>query len=312
MAAQHAFAYIGRARDETEMNRAMSPLANQPYFRMNGAGNEIVVLDLRGQNLTVSAEEARAIGRGEGLRFDQLMVMHEPRRPNTDSFVKIYNIDGSEAGACGNGTRCVAWALMRGTDRKRLAVETIAGVLDCRRAAEWSFSVDMGEPRLKWDEIPLRDPFFDTRNIELQIGPIDAPILHTPSAVSMGNPHAIFWVDDVEAYDLSKIGPLLEAHPIFPEKANISLAHVAARDHIILKVWERGVGLTKACGTAACAAVVAASRKKLTERKARVTLPGGDLLIEWRKNDDHVIMTGPVELEFEGRLSPDLFAGLAA
>ncbi len=290
----------------------MSPLANLPFFKMNGLGNEIVVLDLRGTTIEVSDAEARAIGRGEGLLFDQLMVMHGARRAGTESFVKIYNIDGSEAGACGNGTRCVAWALMRDTERKRLAIETVAGVLDCRRTGEWSFSVDMGEPRLKWDEIPLRDPFYDTRNIELQIGPIDDPILHTPSAVSMGNPHAIFWVDDVEAYDLSKIGPLLEAHPIFPEKANISLAHVAARDHIILKVWERGVGLTEACGTAACAAVVAGARKNLTDRKARVTLPGGDLMIDWRKIDDHVIMTGPVELEFEGRFAPELFEGVEA
>ena len=290
----------------------MSPLANMHFWKMNGLGNEIVVLDLRGKNISVSEAEARAIGRGEGLRFDQLMVMQDPRRAGTESFVKIYNIDGSEAGACGNGTRCVAWALMRDNDRKRLTVETIAGLLECRRTGEWSFSVDMGEPRLKWDEIPLRDPFFDTRNIELQIGPIDAPILHTPSAVSMGNPHAIFWVDDVEAYNLEKIGPMLEAHPIFPEKANISLAHVVARDHIILKVWERGVGLTRACGTAACAAVVAAARKDLTDRKARVTLPGGDLTIDWRRNDDHVIMTGPVELEFEGRFAPELFEGAAA
>jgi diaminopimelate epimerase len=290
----------------------MHPLANAPFCKMNGLGNEIVVLDLRGRADAVSPGDARAIGRAPGLRFDQLMVVGDPRRREADAFSTIFNIDGSQSGACGNGTRCVAWLLTREAARNRLAIETPAGLLDCRRAGEWTFSVDMGEPRLRWDDIPLRDPFYDTRNIELQIGPIDAPILHTPSAVSMGNPHAIFWVADVEAYDLSKIGPLLEGHPIFPERANISLAHVAARDHIILKVWERGAGLTKACGTAACAALVAASRKKLTERKARVTLPGGDLFIDWRRNDDHVIMTGPVELEFEGRLSPDVFAGAEA
>ena len=170
----------------------------------------------------------------------------------------------------------------------------------------------MGEPRLAWNDIPLRDPFFDTRNIELQIGPIDAPILHTPSAVNMGNPHAIFWVADVEAYDLGRIGPLLENHPIFPERANISLAQVVARDRIRLKVWERGAGLTRACGSAACAALVAAVRKNFCDRKARVSLPGGDLDIEWRAGDGHVLMQGPVELEFEGRLAPELFAGLDA
>ena len=169
----------------------------------------------------------------------------------------------------------------------------------------------MGAPRLRWDEIPLRDPFHDTTGIELQIGPIDEPILHTPSVVNMGNPHAIFWVKDVEAYDLAKIGPLLENHPIFPERANISLAHVAARDHIVLRVWERGAGLTRACGSAACAAVVAAVRKDFSDRIAKVTLPGGDLTIEWRASDDHVLMTGPVELEWDGTLAPSLFANVA-
>jgi diaminopimelate epimerase len=169
----------------------------------------------------------------------------------------------------------------------------------------------MGAPRLAWNEIPLRDPFPDTRTIELQIGPIDAPILHTPSAVNMGNPHAIFWVEDVEAYDLERIGPLLEHHPMFPERANISLAHVLAPDHIRLRVWERGVGLTRACGSAACAVLVAAARKRLTGRRATVSLPGGDLVIHWRESDDHVLMTGPVELEHEGVFAPALFAGAA-
>jgi diaminopimelate epimerase len=146
----------------------------------------------------------------------------------------------------------------------------------------------------------------------LQIGPIDAPILHTPSAVSMGNPHVVFWVRDVDAYDLSRIGPLLESHPIFPERANISLAHVVDRRHIKLRVWERGAGLTRACGSAACAAAVAAHRLDLAERGVTVTLPGGDLDIEWRESDDHVLMTGPVELEREGTLSPTLFAPEAA
>ena len=192
-----------------------------------------------------------------------------------------------------------------------LLLETKAGLLPCRRVSELDFTVDMGKPRLRWDEIPLRDPFQDTRYIELQIGPIDDPILHSPAVVNMGNPHAIFFVDDVAAYDLGKVGPLLESHPIFPERANISLAQVIAPDHIRLRVWERGAGLTKACGSAACAAVVAAVRKKLAGRNARVTLPGGDLLIEWRERDDHVLMTGPVELEHEGTLAPELFAGAA-
>ncbi|MDB5508631.1 MAG: diaminopimelate epimerase [Hyphomicrobiales bacterium] len=290
----------------------MSKLAGRPFFKMNGLGNEIVVLDLHGTALTVSAAEARAIARGEGLAYDQMMVLHDPRTRGTDAFVRIYNNDGSEAGACGNGTRCVAWVLMRGDSRKRLLVETVRGVLECRRNGDVEFTVDMGRPRLAWNEIPLRDEFADTRGIELQIGPIDQPLLHTPAVVNMGNPHAIFFVDDIEAHDLARFGPLLENHPIFPERANISLAHVVSRDHIVLKVWERGVGLTQACGTAACAALVAASRRKLTDRKARVTLPGGDLFVEWRESDDHVMMTGPVELEFEAAFDARLFEGMDA
>jgi diaminopimelate epimerase len=279
---------------------------------MNGLGNEIAVLDLRGSGLSVSAVEVRAISRGEGLAFDQLMVLHDPRSAQADAFMTIYNSDGSQAEACGNGTRCVAFLLARETAREKLVLETAAARLECLRRAEAVFTIDMGRPRLAWHEIPLREPFHDTRKIELQIGPIDAPILHTPSAVNMGNPHAIFWVDDIEAYDLAKIGPLLENHPIFPERANISLAHVASRAHIALKVWERGAGLTRACGSAACAALVAAARKGLTGRDAIVSLPGGNLEIEWRESDGHVTMTGPVEYEFEVLLDPVIFKDIAA
>jgi diaminopimelate epimerase len=290
----------------------MSLLGNRLAAKLNGIGNEIAVLDLRGTGLTVSGAEARAIATGDGLAFDQLMVLHEPRSTGTDAFMTIFNRDGSQAESCGNGTRCVAFILMRGTPREKLVLETAAARLECLRKSETIFTVDMGRPRLAWNEIPLRDPFHDTRNIELQIGPIDAPVLHTPSAVNMGNPHAIFWVDDVEAYDLGKIGPLLENHPLFPERANISLAHVTSRAHIALKVWERGTGLTRACGSAACATVVAAIRKGLTDRRAVVSLPGGDLDIEWRESDEHVLMTGPVEFEFETRLDPNLFKDVAA
>jgi diaminopimelate epimerase len=291
---------------------ALSPLANRPIVKMNGLGNEIAVLDLRGSGLTVSAPEALAIGRGEGLAFDQLMVLHEPRSAKAEALMTIYNSDGSQAGACGNGTRCVAYILTRETPRERIVLETATTRLECLRRAETIFTVDMGRPRFAWNEIPLREPFHDTRKIELQIGPIDAPVLHTPSAVNMGNPHAIFWVDDIEAFDLSKIGPLLENHPIFPERANISLAHVTSHAHIALKVWERGVGLTRACGSAACAALVAAARKGLTGHSAIVSLPGGDLDIEWRESDGHALMTGPVEFQFETMLNPALFKDIAA
>jgi diaminopimelate epimerase len=294
----------------------MSALANRRFLKMNGLGNEITVLDLRGSAARVTREEARAVAADPRSRFDQLMVLHDPQTPGTDAFLRIYNTDGSESGACGNGTRCVAWAMLADPVMARpagdtLVLETRAGLLPTRRVGDAAFTVDMGPPRLRWDEIPLRDPFQDTRSIELQIGPIDAPILHTPAAVNMGNPHAVFFVDDPDAYELERIGPLLENHPIFPERANISLARVLDPEHIRLRVWERGAGLTRACGSAACAALVAAARKRLTGRRATVTLPGGDLLVEWRERDGHVLMTGPVEVEHDGILRPELFAGAA-
>jgi diaminopimelate epimerase len=290
----------------------MSPLAHRPVSKLNGLGNEILVLNLRGADVTVSAAEARAIARGGGLAFDQLMVITDPRTEGTDAFVTIYNGDGSQAGTCGNGARCVAFLMTRDTKHEKIVLETFSTRLECWRKSEKVFTVDMGRPRFAWNEIPLREEFYDTRNIELQIGPIDAPILHTPSAVNMGNPHAIFWVDDTEAYDLGKIGSLLEHHPIFPEGANISLARVISRAHIALKVWERGAGLTRACGSAACAALVAAARKGLTSRHATMSLPGGDLDIAWLESNDHVEMTGPVEFEFEAQLDPALFTDIAA
>jgi diaminopimelate epimerase len=294
----------------------MSALANRRFLKMNGLGNEITVLDLRGSAARVTREEARAIAADPRSRFDQLMVLHDPQTPGTDAYLRIYNTDGSESGACGNGTRCVAWAMLADPIMARpagdaLVLETRAGLLPTRRVRNTAFTVDMSPPRLRWDEIPLRDPFQDTRSIELQIGPIDAPILHTPAVVNMGNPHAVFFVDDPDAYELERIGPLLENHPIFPERANISLARVLDPAHIRLRVWERGAGLTRACGSAACAALVAAARKRLTGRRATVTLPGGDLLVEWRESDGHVLMTGPVEVEHDGILRPELFAGAA-
>jgi diaminopimelate epimerase len=291
----------------------MSALANQAFVKMNGLGNEIVVVDLRaGGKRTVSAAEARAAAQPAGVPYDQLMVLHAPRTPGTDAFVRIYNNDGSEAGACGNGMRCVADLLFAETGKSALTFETKAGLLNCwQGSAPHRSTVDMGKPRFAWNEIPLAEEFRDTRAIELQIGPIDKPILHSPSVVNMGNPHAVFWVDDVAAYDLAKVGSLLEHHPIFPERANISLAAVKSRQNIVLRTWERGAGLTKACGSAACAAAVAAARLKRTEREVTVSLPGGDLLIEWR-SDDHVLMTGPVEHEFSGTFDPALFAAVGA
>jgi diaminopimelate epimerase len=287
----------------------MGVLANQPFVKMNGAGNEIVVVDLRhavGKTAAIGEDEARAVASPAGTPFDQLMALYPPRTPGTEAFIRIYNSDGSEAGACGNGMRCVASIVSDANGKSALTFETRSGILNAWKGADGLFTVDMGKPRFAWNEIPLAEEFRDTRAIELQIGPIDKPVLHSPAVVNMGNPHAIFWVDNVNAYDLGRFGPLLENHPIFPDRANITLAHIVSREHIVIRTWERGAGLTKACGSAACAAAVAAARLKRTERKVKIALPGGELMIEWRA-DDHVLMTGPVAFEFNGTFDAKLF-----
>jgi diaminopimelate epimerase len=289
----------------------MSALANQAFAKMNGIGNEIVVVDLRDKSAAVSAAEARAVASPAGVHYDQLMVLQPPRLKGTEAFIRIYNNDGSEAAACGNGMRCVARRLFEATGQTAATFETKAGLLNCWQGAEGLYTVDMGPPKFGWKDIPLAEEFRDTRYIELQVGPIDAPLLHSPSVVSMGNPHAIFWVDDVNGYDLGRFGPLLENHPIFPERANITLAHIVDRDHITIRTWERGAGLTKACGSAACATAVAAARLKRTHRTVTITPPGGELLVEWREGDDHVLMTGTATFEYEGRFDPALFASVA-
>ncbi len=290
----------------------MSALANHSFVKMNGIGNEIVVLDLRDSVGAVSADEARAIAAPAGVPYDQLMVLMTPQLAGTEAFIRIYNNDGSEAAACGNGMRCVARWTFEATGKTALTFQTRAGLLNCWLGpTPGTYTVDMGPPRLGWKDIPLAEEFRDTRAIELQIGPIDAPVLHTPSVVSMGNPHAIFWVDDINAHDLGRFGPMLENHPIFPERANITLAHIVDRDHIVIRTWERGAGLTRACGSAACATAVAAARLRRANRKVTITLPGGDLVIEWRESDDHVLMTGAADFEFEGRFDPALFSNVA-
>ena len=283
----------------------MSTLANHAFREMNGLGNEIVVVDLRQRPAMVSPAEAR--GAAGGVHYDQLMALYPPPASGIEALVRIYNNDGSESGACGNGMRCIADILFGETGKDAVTFATKAGLINCWKA-DGRIAVDMGQPRFAWDQIPLVEEFRDTRAIELQIGPIDAPILHSPSVVNMGNPHAIFWVDDVESYDLARIGSLLEHHPIFPERANITLAKVVSREHLVIRTWERGAGLTRACGSAACAAAVSAARTRRTGRHVTVTLPGGDLEVEWREHDDHVVMTGPVAYEFEGRFDPALFA----
>ncbi|MDS1136516.1 diaminopimelate epimerase [Nitratireductor indicus] len=274
------------------------------FAKMNGLGNEIIVADMRGRADRVTPEAARTLNASPATRFDQIMAIHDPRVPGTDNFIEIINSDGSQAQACGNGTRCVVQALSAETGKKAFTFQTVAGILNAQEHENGLISVDMGRPRFGWQDIPLAEEFADTRKIELQVGPIDDPVLHSPSVASMGNPHAIFWVDrDVYNYDLERFGPLLENHPIFPERANISIAEVTADDALTLRTWERGAGLTRACGSAACAAAVSAARTGRTGRRVMVSVPGGPLEILWRE-DDHVIMTGPAEWEFSGHFNP--------
>ena len=276
-----------------------------PFAKMNGIGNEIIVADMRGRADRVTPAAAIALNADPATRFDQIMAIHDARTPGTAYFIDIVNSDGSGAQACGNGTRCVVQALAAETGQKTFVLETVAGILNAEEHADGLISVDMGRPRFGWQDIPLAEEFRDTRMIELQIGPIDAPVLHSPSAVSMGNPHAIFWVDrDVWSYELDRFGPLLENHPIFPERANITIAQVTSPGTMVIRTWERVAGLTKACGSAACAAAVAAARTGRTGRTVELLTPGGGLLkVEWRA-DDHVILTGAAEWEFSGTFDP--------
>ncbi len=281
------------------MSSPLAPFAGVPFRKMNGLGNDFVIVDLRQTTTKMTPEAAAALGDRNGkYGCDQIITLE---KSGADVFMGIWNTDGSASGACGNASRCVGWILSEETGEDETQFLTPAGPLTSSRLGPLRFSVDMGEPKLRWEEIPLAEQMDDTRYIDIKLGPIDNPVLWGPSAVNMGNPHCIFFVEDAEAQELDRFGPMIEYHPLFPEQANISVAQVRSKYEIRLRVWERGVGITKACGTAACAALVSAHRRRLTDRKATVVMDGGSLAIEWRE-DNHVHMAGPVELEFEGTL----------
>lgn len=284
---------------------AASPLAGFPFLKMNGLGNEILVMDLRGRDHVITPAEARAIAADQRSRFDQLMALHDS--PSAAAFMRIYNNDGSASAACGNGTRCVAWALGRDGGPERVRLETAAGALEAQRIGEARYTVDMGPPRFDWREIPLAHAIADPDAVAVDLPGWTAPGL--ASALGMGNPHLVCFVPDQQSYDLATQGPALERHPLFPQRTNVSFAQVLDRGHILLRVWERGAGPTLACGTAACATAVAAIRRGLADREVAIDLPGGQLTIAWRESDGHVLMTGPAELEWEGRLPDDFAAG---
>jgi len=271
------------------------------FFKMNGLGNAFAIFDARTRGgLALSEAQARAIADpAQGVGCDQIIAIEQSIRG--DAFMRIWNADGSQVSACGNASRCVGWLLMEESGADTVTIETDAGRLTAHMRGPKNVCVDMGSPLLKWEEIPLAERM-DTRRIDVKVGPIDDPIMHTPGAVNMGNPHCVFFVEDVDAIAVDRIGPMLENHPLFPKRANIGFAQIRRPDSIRLRVWERGVGLTRACGTGACAAVVAATRRGLCNRFAVVSLDGGDLFVEWRETDDHVLMTGPIELEYEAEM----------
>jgi diaminopimelate epimerase len=283
----------------------MSAAAPLHFRKMNGLGNDFVVFDARSAPVAMTEARARAIAdRRSGIGCDQLIVMEPSKR--ADVTMRIWNNEGAEVESCGNASRCIADLIFKEKKTTRATIDTKGGFLVAEKAGDALVTIDNGAPRFDWKDIPLSEKFHDTRHIELQVGPVEAPLIHSPSVVNVGNPHCIFWVKDLDVVDLSKVGPMLEHHPLFPERANITLARVDAKDHVTIRVWERGAGLTRACGTAACAVMAAGARIRIIGRKATVSLPGGDLFMECRESDGHILMTGPVSYDFEGDLPAHL------
>jgi diaminopimelate epimerase len=281
----------------------MNAMEKVPFVKMHGLGNDFVVIDGRVRPIRISPAAAQAIGdRHTGVGFDQLIVLERPQSPVADVFMRILNSDGSEAGACGNATRCVVSKVLGETGRDRIVIETISGLLPANRSPGDRITVDMGPARLDWQDVPLAEAM-DTLAV-----PIGLDGLGDATCCSMGNPHATFFVPDLDAVDMARLGPMLEQHAVFPARANIGFAQVIDNDLIRLQVWERGAGLTLACGSGACATLVAAARRELTGRRAEIQVKHGRLAIEWR-TDGHVLMAGPVATSFTGTLDPSLFAG---
>ncbi len=277
-------------------------MTDVPFTKMHGLGNDFVVIDARDRPIALKPGAVRAIAaRRTGVGCDQLIVMEAAAKGAADVFMRIRNADGGEVDACGNATRCVAAVLMKEGARDTVRIQTSAGILMAEGGQGGAVTVDMGRPGLTWQDIPLAH-VADTLHLDLAAGP-----LADPAAASMGNPHCVFFVDDVGAIAMEQLGPEFEHHSLFPERANVGVAQVIDEATLRLRVWERGVGLTLACGTGACAAVVSAHRRKLTGRRVETRLDGGSLVIEWR-DDDHVTMTGPAAISFTGTLAAELFA----
>jgi diaminopimelate epimerase len=268
------------------------------FKKMHGLGNDFVIIDNREQQLELSRMNVCAIAnRHTGIGCDQLIIVEKPQDKQADAFMRIFNSNGSEVEACGNATRCVASILMAESGYDQAIIETLAGLLDAHTAEGGLISVDMGQAKIDWRDIPLSKAI-DTLHLGVGSGPLQDPV-----GVNMGNPHAVFFVDDADAVDLPQHCTVLERHKLFPKHANISVATVMDTNEIRLRVWERGVGETLACGSGACATLVSASRRSLCGHNALVHLNGGTLRIEWLA-DNHVMMTGPVATSFSGFVDP--------
>jgi len=268
------------------------------FTKMHGLGNDFVVIDARTRPVLLSPAERRLIAdRRRGIGCDQLIVIEPPRSRAAQAFMRIYNADGAEVGACGNATRCIAGTLMEEGGTSRLSVETEAGLLMAERLGPGQVAVDMGAPRFGWQDIPLAQAALDTLHLPIVHGPLADPV-----AVSVGNPHMVFFVPDAEAIDLASLGPALEHHPFFPERTNVEVAQIISPSHIRMRVWERGAGITQACGTGACATLAAAFRRGLAGRHAAIDLDGGRLAVTWRE-DGSLLMAGPWAVSFSGTIT---------
>ena len=270
------------------------------FLKMHGLGNDFVVFDAREHALALTGDQARAVAdRHFGIGCDTVVVIR-PGGAEADAALLFYNADGAESESCGNATRCVARLLMNERGLARVKLQTKGGMLVCSDAGKGLVTLDMGEPRLEWGEVPMASAV-DTNNFTLEVGGarMDA------SAVSVGNPHCVLFVPDARKAPVATLGPQIETLPLFPNRVNVEFAQVLDQGKIRMRVWERGVGITLACGTGACATAVAAVRRGLTGRKVELVLDGGSLFIEWREDDNHVLMTGPTSMPFRGRVDLD-------
>ena len=276
-----------------------SAIEGLPFRKMHGLGNDFVVLDARARPLSLSESQVQAIAdRRTGVGFDQLLII-EPAQKDGDAFMTVRNADGGVVSSCGNGARCVADLVMADTGKDTVVLETLAGPVSASHGEDGQVAVDIGSAKLDWQDIPLAMEE-NTGHLDIVVGSLSNPV-----AVSMGNPHVVFFVKDVEAVDLARLGPMIETHALFPNRTNVEVVEVLDRSHMRMRVWERGVGITQACGTGACAVGVAGVRRNLTDRAVTVTLDGGDLQIVWRE-DGHVIMTGPVSYSYDGVIDGSL------